>query len=205
MAGPQYTQTTLSSLCSLGWRPLLLTGFLLEWLRQHFSDTNSIEDENLENTLWKADNTTNILIESITRWKPELTEKRPAIIAKRNDLVNNRLIIDDREMGFRPDSTNYVTYFVGSHTLFCIAREGAEAEKLSTEVYRELVEFGPVVRQLMRLHKFQVQSIGAIFRLEEARETFAVPVNVSYAFEEAWKITPRAPILKRIDLAVFQP
>lgn len=207
MSGPQLDVTQYNSICSVGWRPHLLTGFLLEWLRHHFSDAGQIEDVDLVNTLWKADNTTNILIESITHWKPELTEKRLAVIAKRNDISNRRLGIDDRMMGLvgPKNSVAYATYFEGAHTLFCIGKQGTEVEKLAAEVYRELAEFGPTVRQVLNLHKFMVQSIGAIFKIEEAKDSFAIPVNVMYAFEEAWSITPRAPILKRIDLAVFQP
>jgi len=196
---PQY-----SSICSLGWRPLLLTGFLLEWMRHHFSDAGQIEDSDLTNTLWKADATTNLLVESVTRWKPELTEKRPAIIVKRNDIQNERQVIDDRAMGAIGD-VMYATWLKGSHTLFCIAKEGAEAEKLATEVYRELIEFGPVVRQMMQLHKFVLQGIGAVIRLQEAKESFAVPVTVAYAFQETWAIKHSAPMFKKIDLKFFQP
>jgi len=205
MTTPQFDPKQITSICSLGWRPLLLTGFLVQWMRQHFVDAANIEDTELQGTLWKADETTNILIESITRWDPKLTEKRPAVIVKRNDINNNRLIIDDRELGVGRDGINYFTYFVGSHTLFCISREGAEAEKLSTEVYRELVEFGPIIRRLLEFHKLKLESIGSIFKVEEARETFAVPVTITYAFEEAWKITAKQPPIKRIDLNTFQP
>ncbi len=208
MANPQIDTTTYTSLCSLGWRPLLLTGFLVDWMRKHFSVGNVTEDPDLSNTLWKADDTSVILIESITRWKPSDTEKRPAVIIRRNDITNERQGIDDKLMGAFPRTNgpdSFTTYFKGSHTLFCITREGAEAEKLAAEVYRELVEFGKVYRDELRLIKLQLQSIGAIFKVEECKETFAVPVTISYAFDESWTIIPRAPVLKRIDLSDFQP
>lgn len=207
MSSPEAQISQFSSICSVGWRPLLITGFLLDWLRRHFSATGNIEDEDLSNTLWKADNTTNILIESITRWKPELTAQRPALIVKRNAVSVDRQGIDDKLMGYQPVNGEqfYATLLKGSHTIFCIGKEGAELEKLSTEVYRELLEFGPPIRKTLNLHKFLLNSVGDIFRIEEDRESFAIPVTLSYVFEDVWKIKPRGTLVKRIDLALFQP
>jgi hypothetical protein len=205
MPTTQFNTTQYSDLCSVGWRPLLLTGFLVEWMRNHFAASGNIEEASLVDTLWKADNTTNILIESITKWKPELTEKRPAIIIKRNDINVNRLGIDDRLMGYKSadGSKLYTTWLTGSHTLFCIGREGAEVEKLATEVYRELIEFGRLIREVLQFTKFMLQSVGSIFKIAEARETFAVPVTLTYAFDEKWKLVPRAPKMNRLDLALI--
>lgn len=115
--------------------------------------------------------------------------------------------INDKMMGYNPVDgfEYYATYLIGSHSIICLGREGAEVEKLATEVYRELIEFAPKYRELLQFHKLLVSGIGAIFKVKESRETFGVPVTINYAFEEGWKIIPQAPVLKKIDLAVFQP
>lgn len=201
---PQINDNQYSSVCTLGWRPLLLTGFILEWMRHHFSAAGQIEDSDLVNTLWKADNTTNILIDSVTRWNPSLTEKRPGLLVKRNDINVESMLIDDKALA-QIDPVQYCTFFKGSHTIFCITKEGAEAEKLGTEVYREISQFAPVVRRILNFQKLKLQSVGAVFKIEEAKETFAVPITLMYAFQEIWQINSCAPKLKQINLSVFQP
>jgi hypothetical protein len=101
--------------------------------------------------------------------------------------------------------SSFATYLEGSHTLFAVSTEGAEAEILAAEVYRELIQFGPIMRRELELHRFLVVSVGSLFEIEEAHETFAVPITVGYALEERWKLVPHAPFLKRIKLSEFVP
>src|SRR5580693_8305059 len=72
---------TPSSLCSLGWRPRLLTGLLIDLMRRHFQPPN-IEDSNLRQLVWQAGVQTSILIESIYRRDATTLGKRPAILVK---------------------------------------------------------------------------------------------------------------------------
>jgi hypothetical protein len=191
-----------SSLCSLGLRPHLMTGYLVQLFRAHFVNRSSIEEPSLADWLWKATDPGGIVIESITRWDPRDAMVRPALVVKRNDWQVERLGIDDRHMGPIPaDGYSYYTTFLrGSHTLFCLANEPAEAERLCAEVYRELIQFGPVIRQSLLLHRFVVAEVGAPARVQEAAGSFVVPVSVAYFFEETWRVAPDAPVLKTISL-----
>ena len=72
----------VSSICSLGMRPLLMTGFLRQNLMEHFAEKDQIEDGSLKDYLWKSSADSSILIESITRWKPNEAAARPALIIK---------------------------------------------------------------------------------------------------------------------------
>jgi hypothetical protein len=208
---PRIDATWFRDICELGPRPLVVTGWLKIWLQGHFASQQNIEDQTgaVYKSLWKPDfKQTRIAIESITKWAPELTEFRPAVIIKRNAWKRVRLGVDDRMMGtMAPDMQNrYSNVWQGSHTLFCIAGDGAEAEKLAAEVFRELNEFGPIIRRILDLMRFEVLEVGELYKVKtNARENFAVPVTIGYAYREDWKVMQEAPRLKRIDLAIFQP
>ena len=204
---PQVSNGKISDWCSIAPRPHLMTGFFREWFKHHFADVSNIEARQLRGLLWSAMPATKILVESITQWKPENTEKRPAIIIKRNDWSVQRVGIDDRLMGSVPltGERYYATYLTGTHTLFCLAGSGTQAEILAGEVYREMIQFGPVIRHELDLMRFAVAGVGGLFELEEARQNYAVPVTVTYAVEERWQLTPYAPTLKKVVLSHFLP
>ena len=138
---PTYLGSFFSSFCSLLGRPQLMTGIFRDILMRHFYSAGHIEDPNLRQLVWRPGETTDILIESVYRWRPELTEHRPGVLIKRNAMQNERRGIGDRHQGQVTDMyghEHYATFWVGSHTLFCIGGSGAQAELLGTEVQREL-------------------------------------------------------------------
>jgi hypothetical protein len=202
----QFVGTDLSSLCSLLNRPLILTGVFRDILARHFADAGYIEEPDLKHLIWKSGEDTNILIESIHRWRPELTEHRPAVIIKRNAYQNVRKGIGDMRQGPPADGQghpHYVTFWTGSHTLFCIGGTGAQAELLGTEVQRELTEFGPEIARALGLTRFNVTQVGAVAELEEAQENFTVPVTVGYTYEERWRLRKQAPLLHSVSLSMI--
>jgi hypothetical protein len=198
----QFTGTDVSSLCSLLPRPILMTGLFRDLLIRHFSSASNIEDSQLRNLLWKNADDTGILVESVHRWRPDLTEKRPAVIIKRNAYQNERKGIGDIRQGppvDREGFAHYATFWTGSHTLFCIGGSGAQAEILGAEVQRYLTEFSPVILTSLDLKRFQVLQIGAVAEIEEAQENFAVPITVGYTFEQRWILRPQVPLLTTIS------
>ncbi len=192
----------ISNLCTKGWRPLMLTGLLRDLLIHHFLP-GLVEDTDLRGLIWRADEKTDILIESIHRWRGELTEKRPAILVKRNTYQNQRLGIGDLAGTDGRGMKRYSTFWVGSHTVFCIHGSGASVEILSTEVARELTEFAPEVREALGLKKWSVTEVGAIAEVEEARESFVVPITVGWAYEHTWTLERESPKLRRISLSTL--
>lgn len=197
----------VSSLCSLGMRPLLMTGFLRQNLMEHFAEKDQIEDASLKDYLWKSSADSGILIESITRWKPSEAAARPALIIKRGAWRVERKGINDQHLGYNnlEGYDRYSTFMTGSHTIFCIALTGAECEKLAAEVYRYLVTFSPIIRRELNLQRFVVAEVGPLNELDESDEHFVVPVSVTYSHEDAWTLKPQAPKLKRIVLKLFEP
>jgi hypothetical protein len=192
-------------------RPHILTGFFRQLFAQHFSDPTNIENPFLRRKIetlgpWiqedesKSTPRSGIQIESVTRWKPDTMEKRPAIIIKRNDWQWQSRIISDRVMGDNNPNQfeQYVGWWKGSHTLFAIADEGGEAEHLGTEVAKLCVWYRDQIRQALDLDRFVLVGIGALVEIEEATENYAVPVTVSYAGQERWEMIQHVPKLKRI-------
>ncbi len=188
-----------------------MTGLLRLWLGYHFSDPALIvdKDQAMQNAIWRPDaRETGLVIESITRWIPEATEKHPGVILACNGWKRIRLGIGDRMQGLTTldGQPAYGNAWQGSHTLFCIAGKGAEAWKLAAEVFGELNEQGPVVRAVNDLLRLEVTEVGPMFSLDaNARQDFVVPVVLGYGFMEAWKLTQEVPIMNRIDLALLEP
>lgn len=197
--GRQIIPGLISNLCSKGWRPIMLTGLLRDLLTRHFLP-GLIEDTDIRHLVWRPDEKTDILIESVHRWRGELTEKRPAILVKRNTYQNQRFGIGDLRGPDGRGMNRYSTFWVGSHTVFCIHGTGAGVEILATEVQRELTQFAPVVREDLGLKKWSVTEVGAIAEVEEARESFVVPITVGWAYEESWTLELESPKLRRISL-----
>jgi len=171
-------------------RRLLVSGILVQWMRTHFTDPANIENPFLHANLWTEDiATTAISIDTVFRYNAAMTEFRPGIFIKPGPWKIVRYGIDDRKMVTTPQNVKqYNTMCQGSHTLFCIDTEPAAVEILSTEVYRELMEFGPVARKVFNFLRFVVSDIGEPAILEEAAEHFVVPVVVSYGAQDVWQI-----------------
>jgi hypothetical protein len=199
---PQFHRQQVSSLCSLGLRPHLMTGILRHLIGEHFAQRENIEEPALQDVLWRARDVGNILIESITRWKPNQLADRPAIIIKRNGWQAERIFPDD-QYGTTPQGEPiFCNIMQGSHTLFCISKAGEEAEILAAEVMQELSGFAHLIRQTLSLLRFVPVGLGQIFEIEEATENYAVPVDVTYANQNAWTIHEHAPKLKSIEISI---
>lgn len=207
MSEPQPAFDTGNNLCALGIAPHIVTGYLRDWLTNRFADPNNIETEQLRGLLWKAIQPTGILIESITKWKPEITEKRPAIIIKRGSWSSERLVLNDNAgtNDIYLGSERYGRIMKGSHTLFCISNSGVQSEILAGEVYKDLNTYGLVIANVLNLIKFEAVQLGPLFQLEEAKENYAAPIVVQYTGQEVWTIAQQGPILKRVNLSSYLP
>src|SRR6202042_3790824 len=121
-----------------------------------------LKDPTGDPAIWRDGLDTGILIESVYRWRGEIAEKRPAIMIKRNGRKNLRYLRSDLQGANVQGFENYATAWTGSHTVFCLHATGIAADDLSTEVQRELTQFGPVIQPRLRLMKWQVLEVGEI-------------------------------------------
>ena len=207
---PEDRIARVSSLCSYGIRPHVMTGLLRQLLIAHFADVDNIAEPQLRQKFidlgaWKQDenglNNSGILIESITRWLPNDVDNRPAILIKRGSWTWQKTGIGDKA-GFDVFSgaNKYHGLWQGSHTLYCLAATGLEAELLTVEVVKFLQHFSPWIREQMSFMRLFVSEVGGLSEVQEVVQGYAVPVTVTYVAEEAWELQPAAPRLKRFVL-----
>lgn len=207
-SSPENRVPKVSALCSYGTRPHGMTGFLRQLLISHFADPDNIEDEKIRQRLnemgaWRPSENgefrTGILIESLSKWQPADSDKRPAILISRQRWQWERQTIGDSDgETYRDGALHFYGMWSGSHVLFALAERGSEAEILATEVSRFCLHYGPVIVDQMNLHRFVPVGVDTLHELKEVAEGYAVPVAVAYMAEESWKLQPYAPRLKRI-------
>lgn len=224
-SGPTSTPTLVdlddfSSLCSTGHTPNIVTGALLRFFAEHFADPQKIENAALRDNVYRIDpaDTTEgvaakgILIDPIYKWNARDFNQRPAIYIKRNSMQTQHIAINDGlTIGLDKDKDgNIETYkgeyhvvgVLGSHSLFCIGRAGAEAEILASEVFREVQHFAPILRRDLKLKRLTVADISEVSKLDEYDQHFVVALTVSWYYYEKWRLRPVAPWLKGISIGV---
>lgn len=205
---PEVRVDKLSALCSFGHTPRLITGIIRQILLQYFIDPQNVRNNYLRAALersgaWSDGVNSGIFIESLDRWRPEVTEARPAIVIKEGDWNWMRVGIGDQAgVDWRSGKSSYLGYWRGTHTVFAIGGEGPETQILSAEVAKLLLYYGPTIMHQMDLHRFVMLQIGAMSALKESTENYIVPVNVAYVAEEQWSLQEDAPRLKRINFNV---
>lgn len=193
----------LSAFCQMLGERHTMTGLFCDLIRRHFATEANIPTADLRNLIWEKTDQTGILVEPAYKWRPELTQKRPAVLVKPNALVNKKMGLGNlRQLPFvdRAGNKRFITYWIGSHTLFCIAGNGTKVELLANEVRAELSQFSEVIRSALGLKQFGVIELGALSILEEAQENLVVPVTVGFAIEERWIVREQAPRLNKISL-----
>lgn len=208
---PYNLDKEISSLCTEGLRPSVLTGVILRLITRHFSVERGIQHPKLKSYIWNRDpRTTKILIVPVWRWLTLSSQLRPAIVVKRNALRPRQLGISDGEavtaseprsdtdrIPLNQEAISQIAV-AGSHTIFALANEADAAEILSTEVWTRLMQYQQAIQTEFGFHRFRVAEIGPISKLEEASEDFVVPITVAYAYIEAWSVWSSSPFLKRI-------
>ena len=180
----------------------LITGTLLDLSRAHFG-SGEIADPGLRGLVWSRSPDSPILIQSVGDWSPDMEEKRPAIVIKRNAFSGRKLAINQGNTG-QGSATGqaFARQYVGSTTLFCLAQNDSTTDRLANEIGFQLEEFAPVIRRELKLHKLELLEVGAAAELEEAHETVAVPLVVGYCFERRWQLLPQALRVRVLNLVI---
>lgn len=200
--GPEDRTTQINNWCTYGPLPLVMTGILRLWLIDYFSRMDNITAPTLQSRIFKYTPDTGLAIEDALTWKPELTEKRPAIIIRREEWVPQRVGALEHKTGTTEEGFwNYVRIWTGAHTLFCLCKEGAEAELLAGETYKFLLHYIPVFRTYFNLLRFDIGPIGRPAEVEESRDHWGVPINVNYGWSESWDVLIAQPKMTRVTIS----
>jgi len=207
---PYNVDQEISSLCSTGLKPNLLTGVILKLLTRHFSTAKGIQEPQLKDYIWSnTPAASKILIVPVWRWLVRTSQLRPAIVIKRNALRPRTIALGDGQAlvpGLSEDKipmNQEVTSQIavaGSHTIFAIAELATQAELLSTEIFLRLIQYQQAIQEEFMFNRFRVAEVGPLARLDEHSESFVVPITVAYAYVDAWQIWSTAPFLKRLVL-----
>lgn len=203
-SSPDSRVECLSALCSYGLTPLVVTGGFRHVLTHHFSDPRNILNATIRQRItregvWRDDDQTGIVIDSLSRWRPELSAKKLTLLLKEGEWQWQQVGIGNRaQVDVRTGRQTYGGYWAGSHTIFALATEGAEALALATEVMKCFLMFLDEISSTLELQKLTPVSIGAISALKESRETYVVPVTLAYIVPDFWYTQPEAPRTKRI-------
>ncbi len=202
-SAPENRFPSVSSVCSIGMRPYVMTGFLRRLLIQHYADPECVADVVMRTRFqgangWKSDTSTGLYIESITRWRSELAENRPGLVIKRNAWRWERVTIGSQAGSeYVEGKRQFHGFWYGSHTIFALADKAAEAELLANETVAMLLQYSPLVTEQMELHRFIPVEIGALAQVEESTKNYAVPITFAYVAEENWILETHAPRVKR--------
>ena len=201
--GPERAmQFSWNAACAMLTTPGAVESLTIEMVRRHFADAAHLQSPPLRDYIWRADEkTTQIMIESVFVWKPEITKLRPAILLRANEFTNNQVGIGNRLQGVTADShgnPHFATFWDGSVTAFCIAGNDVTADMLAGEVQRLATEFAPVILRVLKFQRFGTAKVGQTAFLEEARQKYVKPVTIGVRFEQRWVLAQQAPRLKAV-------
>jgi hypothetical protein len=202
---PSVWPDSLRYMCARNWQPWIIGGTIRGILQQHFQ-TASIEHPALNQLVWRPATETGILIVNEYDWTPELANKRPAIVIKRNAVRFTRLGLGDKQGSSKFGAvTHHTCLWVGSHTIFCISTQPLAADILACEVQRELTEFSPQMMQpdMLHLDSAAVVELGEAVEVEEYKESYAVPVTFGWAYQQNWQLEREAPVLRQVLLSTI--
>lgn len=196
---------SLRYMCARGWQPWIIGGMIRGLLEQHFQK-ESIEHPALNKLVWRPTLETGILIVNEYDWTPQLANKRPAIVIKRNAVRFTRVGLGDKQGSSKYGAvTHHTALWVGSHTIFCIGTQPLAADILGCEVKSELTEFAPQMMQpdVLNLTSAAAVEMGEAIELEEYKESYAVPVTFGWAYQQNWQLERQAPVLRQILLSTI--
>lgn len=194
---------SVKALCELGMRPVMITGLIRDQLIKHFGHQSQIEEPDLRQLIWRPDERTGIVIESIYRWRGALANKRPAVVIKPNTRTCMPYSIGNKTGLNGQGNYEHAVLWIGSHTLFCLNGSGASAEILGGEVQSEILQFAQGVIEYLGLFKLSVSEVGGVALLEEDKQTYVSPVTVVWAYEERWTLERESLKLRKIPLSVL--
>lgn len=155
---------------------------LIEFLRFIFerSERYTFNDDEIESKIYISD----------IFPKKEDTEKKPAIVVRRENMImTNRGI--GHFMGWT-FSQNFGSRFLDllqtQVVIECYSREGLEAEKIANMVFASILYYRRKLREVGRIHDVLAAGIGPeILQRGSSEITLSmVPVHVSFTHSEMW-------------------
>jgi hypothetical protein len=198
---------TENSMCMIR-TPYMLTGFFVQWLRQHFMNPDNIDTEQLKGYTWSDDlKESHITIEpSFIHDDTAVAGRTPAIYVKRNNVQRQHIGMKGGLKTQAMDSEglyegrDLTALLGGGHTMFCRGSTEAEAESIGNEVYLNMLLYETAVQKIAKLNLFRVATLGETQKKDGTTEdVWICPVVVTWIYAQDWKLDRNAPILRKIE------
>jgi len=201
--------TPLSSLCSTGIRPSIVTGILIRLIQAHFYDVDNIENEKLKTYTWDPDiEQSRLLIKPTYKYDPVTANNRAAIYVEAGDMKTEEYAINNMSTPHLEPNGNFegilrTIILSGTHEIRCVASECMEATCLGEEVFFRLLEYYPIIRNDLKFSDFKVIVLTRPQQLKESDDHYTCTVRVVWKYAHSWKLDTLAPILKRLSTGVL--
>lgn len=179
---------------------LAITGFIIDCLRQLFSNSRNLMHPQLKEFFWAPEFTDNplkapyqVVVEDAFNFDINKAGIRPAVLVKAGTWQENKLVIGDNGMS----GNTYHKRINGQHSIQVVGKSIAQAELLARETHGYLSHFGPLLRELVNLVKWEVPGIQEPTKLEESSENVVIQINVAYELIYSWDLQPETSRLLR--------
>lgn len=180
----------------------LFTGTAVKLIRKWYSNAQTLPSS-LEARVWTSSSaTTGLRIESRDAIRGHDWEARPALIVRENSLQSHRMGIGEGRLAlYKPDLASWHnTMYIGSHTVLCCSAVEAESRLLALETQQLFQRFQHHIRHGMCMLRLRINDVGQTKFLKEARQIFATPFTIGYAFDEPYTVFPIAPRIRFVDI-----
>ena len=205
----QKTFDEQSALCNKRFTPSIVTGILLRLLQAHFSNSENIRDEKLQDLIWIPDDqggleVSPILIIPLFKYDAARMQHRPALLVSHQGMQAVRKVINDKAtVGLDPNGNfsgeRFVKDLSCTHVIRCVAKSSFAAERIAEEVFYYLLEFQHAIKQDFPFSEFQVRQTTGTKPLNEENTSFSVDIAVPWEHLYGWTLKPIAPILKKVQ------
>jgi len=168
-----------------------ITGLLVRLLTSYFSNPENIKYNEIKQRVWKPGDDTGILIESVGRFRPELAEKRPAILVRPGEWkkiiqgLQSELISTDT---YQPNK-RYILVIQGSHNIIVVSKNPAETEILSDEVFKFLDLLKIVAPATTPIDFLRVLGISELKPLAEQRTHYYSVIPLVYNISQTYNVS----------------
>lgn len=191
--------------------PHVVTGVLIQLIRDHFSLAENIMNHKLRSFVWQPDDpagesiTTHIRIEEASRFNPESVQQRPSVLVSRKNMgveyleaFGGGMAMVDPSSGVLRGSEHTVN-LQGDHLIEVVGQTPMEAELLGEEVFFKLLEFRPVIQKDLNLSGFRVKVLNEMRKVDENNEHWRVAVGLTWTKVHSWVLTQVSPVLKSLS------
>ena len=129
-------------------------------------------------------------------------QRRPAIIIRRNSTTSERMGLAEGKLSNwnSERAVHHNTLYVGSHTVLCCAPTEAESELIAFEAQLYLNRFQHQIRHALCMLRMRISDIGQTGILQEARQKYATPFNIGYAYDQPFAVYPVSPDIRFINV-----